>query len=37
MDKSLDFTAHARMMMHERMIQEEWIYRTGFNRRKEQA
>ncbi len=28
MERSLDFTAHARTMMHERLIREEWIYRT---------
>ncbi|MFA4877068.1 MAG: DUF4258 domain-containing protein [Methanoregula sp.] len=28
MDNFLNFTAHARTMMHERMIQEEWILRT---------
>ena len=28
MDSTLDFTAHARTMMQERMIQEEWITRT---------
>jgi hypothetical protein len=28
MDDFLVFTAHARTMMHERMIQEEWILRT---------
>ena len=28
MEKFLKFTAHATMMMNERMIQEEWITRT---------
>jgi len=30
MDNFLVFTAHARTMMHERMIQEEWILRTVY-------
>jgi len=28
MNNTLNFTAHARTMMHERLIQEEWIIRT---------
>ena len=28
MNRSLKFTAHASTMMHERMIQEDWIVRT---------
>jgi hypothetical protein len=28
MDRVLKFSAHARTMMHERMIQEEWILRA---------
>ena len=28
MDTGLNFSAHARTMMHERMIREEWIIRT---------
>jgi hypothetical protein len=31
MERFLKFTAHATTMMHERMIQEEWITRTVTN------
>ena len=28
MNRFLDFTNHAKTMMHERLIQEDWVYNT---------